>query len=44
MLFVLSNEPDAEWVTYLDGDLYFFERPDPIYDELGGAAVAIIPA
>jgi hypothetical protein len=43
ILFVLSNEPDAEWVTYLDSDLFFFERPDAIYDELGAAAVAIIP-
>jgi hypothetical protein len=43
MLFVLSNEPDAEWVTYLDGDLFFFESPEAIYRELEGAAVAIIP-
>jgi hypothetical protein len=43
MLFVLKNEPDAEWVTYLDGDLFFFTSPEPIYDELQDAAVAIIP-
>ena len=43
MLFVLSNEPQAEWVTYLDGDLFFFESPEPIYRELQGAAIAIIP-
>ena len=43
MLYVLEREPDAEWVTYLDGDLYFFESPDAIYDELHDAAVAIIP-
>jgi hypothetical protein len=43
MLFVLSNEPSAEWVTYLDSDLFFFESPEPIYRELQGAAVAIIP-
>ncbi|MGZ5729426.1 MAG: hypothetical protein ACXWI8_19710 [Burkholderiales bacterium] len=43
MLFVLSNEADAEWVTYLDGDLFFFESPEPIYRELQGAAIAIIP-
>jgi hypothetical protein len=43
MLFVLSNEPDAEWVTYLDGDLFFFESPEAIYEELQGAAIAIIP-
>jgi hypothetical protein len=43
MLFVLNNEPGAEWVTYLDGDLYFFESPDAIFDELQNAAIAIIP-
>jgi hypothetical protein len=43
MLFVLAREPDAEWVTYLDGDLFFFESPEAIYRELQGAAVAITP-
>jgi hypothetical protein len=43
MRLVLSNEPDAEWVTYLDGDLFFFESPDAIYRELADASVAIIP-
>ena len=43
MLFVLNNEPDAEWVTYLDGDLYFFAWPDPIYDEMKDAAFGIVP-
>lgn len=43
MLFVLEREAGAEWVTYLDGDLYFFESPEVIYDELRDAAVAIIP-
>jgi hypothetical protein len=43
MLFVLSNEPNAQWVTYLDGDLYFFGSPEPIYSELQDAAVAITP-
>ena len=43
ILFVRSSEPDAEWVTYLDSDLFFFAGPDPIYEELRDAAVAIIP-
>lgn len=43
MLFVLDREPGAEWVTYLDGDLYFFAAPDAIYGELEDASVAIIP-
>src|SRR4051812_22868161 len=43
MLHVLAREADAEWVTYLDGDLYFFASPDAIYQELEDASVAIIP-
>jgi hypothetical protein len=43
MLFVLAREADAEWVTYLDGDLFFFASPGIIYEELRDAAVAIIP-
>lgn len=43
MLFVLNNEPDAEWVTYLDSDLFFFASPDPIYAEMRDAAFGIIP-
>jgi hypothetical protein len=43
MLFVLNSEPDAEWVTYLDSDLFFFESPEVIYAELQNDAVAIIP-
>ncbi len=43
MLYVLEREPQAEWVTYLDGDLFFFSSPEPIYGELRDAAVAIVP-
>jgi hypothetical protein len=43
MLYVLENAPDAEWVTYLDSDLFFFASPDPIYDEIRDAAFGIIP-
>lgn len=43
MLYVREREPDADWITYLDGDLYFFASPDAVYDELTGATVAIIP-
>lgn len=43
MRFVLQREADAEWITYLDGDLYFFASPAVIYDELQDAAAAIIP-
>jgi hypothetical protein len=43
MLYVVENAPDAEWVTYLDSDLFFFASPDPIYEEMGDAAFGIIP-
>jgi hypothetical protein len=43
MLYVQAREQGAEWVTYLDGDLYFFTSPQSIYAELKDASVAIIP-
>jgi hypothetical protein len=43
MLFVLNNEADADWVTYLDSDLFFFASPDSIYAEMKDAAFGIIP-
>jgi hypothetical protein len=43
LLYVLEREPDAEWVTYLDSDLYFHASPEPIYEEIRRAAVAITP-
>jgi hypothetical protein len=43
LLFVLDNDSDAEWVTYLDSDLFFFASPDPIYSEMEDAAFGIIP-
>ena len=42
-LNALDNEPDAEWVTYLDSDLFFFASPEPIYAEMKDASFGIIP-
>ncbi|MET4801618.1 hypothetical protein [Bradyrhizobium sp. LB11.1] len=42
MLYVLKKEPNAEWITYLDGDLYFYQSPEVVFDELKDASVAII--
>jgi hypothetical protein len=42
-LYVLGSEPDAEWVTYLDSDLFFFASPEPIYAEMKDASFGIIP-
>jgi hypothetical protein len=43
MLYVLERNPDAEWTTYLDSDLFFFASPDPIYREMANASFGIIP-
>lgn len=41
--YVLEREKPGEWVTYLDGDLFFYSSPEAIYSELEDASVAIIP-
>lgn len=41
--FVMRQAPDAEIVTYLDGDLWFTADPWPVYEEMGSASVLIIP-
>lgn len=41
-LYVLEHQPDADTVTYVDADLYFFGSPDPIYDELGEESILIV--
>lgn len=42
-LYVLDKEKEAEWVTYLDSDLFFFASPEPIYEEMKAACFGIIP-
>lgn len=41
--FVLDRVRDRDVVTYVDGDLYFFSSPQPLFDELGDNSVSIIP-
>jgi hypothetical protein len=41
-LYVLENRPEVDLITYLDADLFFFSRPDPIFAELADASVGII--
>lgn len=43
VLDLLPKIPAGELLTYLDSDLYFFSTPQPIYDEIGSASVAITP-
>lgn len=41
-LFLMRKHPDIAFLTYLDADLWFFAGIDPLFDELGDGAVAII--
>ena len=41
-LFLLDRIPSIERITYVDGDLFFFSDPKPVFDELGEASVGII--
>jgi hypothetical protein len=43
LLYVLERETSSQWVTYLDGDLFFFGSPEKIFGELQNAAFGIIP-
>src|SRR2546426_7319109 len=42
-LFVLANEPKTDRVTYLDSDIYFFDSPDGLFEEIGDESIALIP-
>lgn len=42
-LFVLTRLKRMELVTYLDADLWFFSDPEPLFEEIGAASVALIP-
>ena len=41
VLYLLSRLRDANLITYVDSDLYFFSDPGPLYAELEGASIAI---
>ncbi len=40
--FVLAQEPSADAVAYLDGDLYFFGPVEALFDELGGRSILAV--
>ena len=42
-LWCLEHVSEADSITYLDADLYFFSSPQPLYDELGEGSVLIVP-
>jgi len=41
-LYVLEKWPEADSVTYVDADLFFFSSPAPIFDELAQSSIGII--
>jgi hypothetical protein len=41
-LFILDRHPEVDQITYLDADLFFFDSPIPLYDEIGVNSIAII--
>lgn len=42
-LYILKHAPEVDLITYLDADLYFFSDPAPIYEEMNGKSIAVIP-
>jgi hypothetical protein len=40
--YVFSNFPEVDLITYLDADLFFFDSPNLIYEEMEGNSIGII--
>lgn len=40
--YVLENNPEIDFITYLDADLLFYSPVQPLFDEIGDASIAII--
>jgi hypothetical protein len=40
--YVLQNNPQIDFVTYLDADLLFYSSVQPLFDEIGDSSIAII--
>ena len=43
MYHLLPKLPVGELLSYVDADVYFFSSPEPIFTEIGSAAIAITP-
>ncbi len=42
LLYVLKRHPSMDAITYLDGDLFFYSDPRPMYEEFGDQSILII--
>lgn len=40
--YVLQNNPQIDFITYLDADLLFYSSVQPLFDEIGDSSIAII--
>lgn len=40
---IFDGNPEINRLTYVDADLYFFQAPSAIFDQIGNASVAIVP-
>ncbi len=41
-LYILTQHPELDHVTYLDADTYFFSSPQPLYDEWAKQSILIV--
>lgn len=41
-LYILTQHPELDHVTYLDADTYFYSSPQPIYDEWVNKSILIV--
>ena len=41
--YVLENYPEVNEIVYLDADLFFFQSPEILFNEIGDSSVSIIP-
>lgn len=40
--YVLNQNPEIDFITYLDADLLFYSPIEPLFDEIGASSIAII--
>lgn len=41
--YVFENYAETDELVYLDADLFFFQSPEAVFEEIGNASVSIIP-
>lgn len=42
-LVLFDKNPEIDLITYLDADLYFYQSPEPLFEELGKHSILITP-